>query len=277
MKKISCDLAKDLMIPYLDGICSDEGKNLVDRHLDQCDECKAFLESISSKETYRELYELNHLKKMNIMMKLRMLMTFLVPFILSICVYNTVKDYIKPDGTTGVFHVFGTEGVLPVQLFYLTAMPVLMLCFSFAFSDVRKIKIRKIKIPAVISASALLFITALESYIIADSGYSGPLDIQMCCKAVMFTEAAVLVLYSLCEKRKISFLHQSIAWLGLNIAVMFYSVLTWMTDTKTCVFRMIFGLTSLIIEFLVINLIVRIKVGKKLIKNKITFMNGNYY
>ena len=149
MKEISCDIAKDLMIPYLDGICSDEGRNLVDRHLEQCSECRAFLESISSKETCREQHELKHLKKMNIMMKLRMLMVFFIPFILSVVAYNSnlVKGSIKADGSA----IAGADGMLPVQLFYLIEMPVLMLCFAFAFSDIKKLKFSKIKIPEVIS------------------------------------------------------------------------------------------------------------------------------
>ena len=164
MKEISCDIAKDLMIPYLDGICSDEGRNLVDRHLEQCSECRAFLESISSKETCREQHELKHLKKMNIMMKLRMLMVFFIPFILSVVAYNSnlVKGSIKADGSA----IAGADGMLPVQLFYLIEMPVLMLCFAFAFSDIKKLKFSKIKIPALISVSVLLFII-LSSNILA--------------------------------------------------------------------------------------------------------------
>lgn len=262
MKKISCDIAKDLMIPYLDGICSDEGRNLVDRHLEQCGECRAFLESISSKETCREQHELNHLKKMNIMMKLRMMMVFFIPFILSAVAYNSnlVKGYIKADGSASV----GTDGVLPVQLFYLIEMPVLMLCFAFAFSDVKKIKFSKIKIPAVISVLALLFITSLESCIIIFRDYSCPLNVPLCCRAAAFTEAAVLVLYSLFEKRKTSFLFQSAAWLGINTAMMFNSVLYWLADRETFEFRMIFGLVSLIAEFLIINLTVWLKNRGKL-------------
>ncbi len=261
MKEISCDIAKDLMIPYLDGICSDEGRNLVDRHLEQCSECRAFLESISSKETCREQHELKHLKKMNIMMKLRMLMVFFIPFILSVVAYNSnlVKGSIKADGSA----IAGADGMLPVQLFYLIEMPVLMLCFAFAFSDIKKLKFSKIKIPALISVSVLLFITVLESFIIIFRDYSCPVNVIWCCKAAAYTEAAVLVLYSLCEKRKISFLYQSTAWLGINMAMMFYSVLNWLTDRETFEFRMIFGLVSLIAEFLVINLIVWLKNEKK--------------
>ena len=41
--KISCEIIKDLLPLYQDGICSDESRKLIEEHLQSCDECKEIL------------------------------------------------------------------------------------------------------------------------------------------------------------------------------------------------------------------------------------------
>lgn len=40
---ISCEVIKDLLPLYHDGVCSDESKTTVDEHLAHCEKCKAEL------------------------------------------------------------------------------------------------------------------------------------------------------------------------------------------------------------------------------------------
>ena len=47
--KISCDIIKDLLPLYVDGVCSDESKILVSEHLDGCEECSKEYKSLMSK------------------------------------------------------------------------------------------------------------------------------------------------------------------------------------------------------------------------------------
>jgi predicted anti-sigma-YlaC factor YlaD len=44
--KTSCEIIKDLLPLYYDGVCSNESKTLVEEHLAECDNCKAELSSM---------------------------------------------------------------------------------------------------------------------------------------------------------------------------------------------------------------------------------------
>jgi len=45
--KISCEIIKDLLPLYYDRVCSNESRGLVDGHLNECDNCKSELQSMS--------------------------------------------------------------------------------------------------------------------------------------------------------------------------------------------------------------------------------------
>ena len=44
MEKISCSIAKDLLPLYIEGILSEETAQVVEMHLQTCENCKRFLE-----------------------------------------------------------------------------------------------------------------------------------------------------------------------------------------------------------------------------------------
>ena len=44
--KISCEIIKDLLPLYHDGVCSNETQVMVEEHLTSCDNCKAELQAI---------------------------------------------------------------------------------------------------------------------------------------------------------------------------------------------------------------------------------------
>jgi len=44
--KISCDIIKDLLPLYHDGVCSSDSKMMVEEHLAYCDSCKAELQAM---------------------------------------------------------------------------------------------------------------------------------------------------------------------------------------------------------------------------------------
>jgi predicted anti-sigma-YlaC factor YlaD len=39
--KVSCEIIKDLLPLYHDGVCSDDSRVMIDKHLLDCDNCKA--------------------------------------------------------------------------------------------------------------------------------------------------------------------------------------------------------------------------------------------
>ncbi|APM37430.1 zf-HC2 domain-containing protein [Clostridium kluyveri] len=44
--KISCEIIKDLLPLYLDGVCSNDSKALIEEHLAECDNCKTELQTM---------------------------------------------------------------------------------------------------------------------------------------------------------------------------------------------------------------------------------------
>ncbi|MCD3418819.1 zf-HC2 domain-containing protein [Streptococcus equi subsp. zooepidemicus] len=79
--KISCEVIKDLLPLYQDGICSDESRKIVEEHLQSCDECRELLDNMNqtidvsgNMDKYEEIADLKKLsKKWNRKMILSML------------------------------------------------------------------------------------------------------------------------------------------------------------------------------------------------------------
>ena len=46
MTKVSCEIIKDMLPLYYDGVCSDDSKKMVEEHISKCDNCKMELEKI---------------------------------------------------------------------------------------------------------------------------------------------------------------------------------------------------------------------------------------
>lgn len=45
--KIACEIIKDLLPLYQDGVCSKESKAIVEEHMAECDNCKAELDAMN--------------------------------------------------------------------------------------------------------------------------------------------------------------------------------------------------------------------------------------
>ncbi len=65
MKKIECDIYRDLFPNYIKDKISDTTKKFVDNHLNECTSCKSIFDDMSNneKEENIELGEINVLKK----------------------------------------------------------------------------------------------------------------------------------------------------------------------------------------------------------------------
>ena len=44
MKDISCDVIRDLIPLYIDDICSEQSKRLIEDHIDECENCRKALD-----------------------------------------------------------------------------------------------------------------------------------------------------------------------------------------------------------------------------------------
>lgn len=56
--KITCEVIKDLLPLYHDGVCSDDSKRMIEEHITECSECKKNLEGMDS-----EIYIQTHIEE----------------------------------------------------------------------------------------------------------------------------------------------------------------------------------------------------------------------
>lgn len=67
--KISCEIIKDLLPLYHDGVCSNDSRTLVAEHLAHCDSCKAELQvmndELSLTDTKKNLNEAETVKRLS--------------------------------------------------------------------------------------------------------------------------------------------------------------------------------------------------------------------
>ena len=54
MSRISCNVNKDLLPLYVDDVCSEESKDLVEEHLSECGECQNYYEALKEENAREE-------------------------------------------------------------------------------------------------------------------------------------------------------------------------------------------------------------------------------
>ncbi len=54
MSRVNCDIVRDLLPSYLDGICSESSRKAVEQHTSECRECQASLERLKILPVMRE-------------------------------------------------------------------------------------------------------------------------------------------------------------------------------------------------------------------------------
>ena len=46
LRKVSCEIIKDMLPLYYDSVCSDDSKRMVEEHLSECNNCKVEFKKI---------------------------------------------------------------------------------------------------------------------------------------------------------------------------------------------------------------------------------------
>lgn len=93
MEQTKCDIVMDLLPLYVDGVCSEESKKIVEEHLKHCEECKQFLENMQtevnvSKDTKQRETDIRILKKM----KKRIWIERLVLSVVVVCIAIVIES-----------------------------------------------------------------------------------------------------------------------------------------------------------------------------------------
>lgn len=121
MSEWNCDVIRDLLPSYLDGICSDASKKIVDAHLKQCNACRDLVEQMQetafvSEGAQRE--EIDYMRKVRRQFANRSRLVFaLFAFVLAAGLGILLLHY----------------GDVPMELFYVV-QPVLTVSAYLAFS-----------------------------------------------------------------------------------------------------------------------------------------------
>ncbi len=99
---INCNIIKDLLPSYIDNICSEETKQLVEEHLKECEKCKEYLESMKSKISVSGIDEKKAIKIFSKEIKKKRLVAIILSIVITlifviVCwIIFGKKDFIMP-------------------------------------------------------------------------------------------------------------------------------------------------------------------------------------
>lgn len=144
MNNLDCNVIKDLMPSYIDGICSENSKVLVEDHLLGCKDCKKIVEMMKQTEIVANktnIKEIDYMKKVKkyFINKNIIILCLLIGFVVT--------------GTTIVISYYGN---VPLGLYYVI-LPVLMLGSYFVLSH-HTVKKTKSKWKVIIGSLSMAFI-----------------------------------------------------------------------------------------------------------------------
>ncbi|GBF75676.1 hypothetical protein PA598K_04097 [Paenibacillus sp. 598K] len=88
--KISCEIIRDLLPLYHDGVCSNDSKALVEEHLAYCDSCRADLEAMTQRlplnDAKQNMYEAEAVKNLSIRWKKGMMKSLVKGSLLTLAI-----------------------------------------------------------------------------------------------------------------------------------------------------------------------------------------------
>lgn len=248
MNRISCDVTRDLLASYLDGICSEESKGLVEEHLQECDSCKRFVEQVREQDLEKDAVKVDYLKRVRRFVKIRAWLGVALALMMAFAGHPHIL-YQPLD-----------------QLLYYIVMPILMLISAVMFMDSSKESVpskREWILPllgfALICAALILKVMELGflSEKIAPPRPMtdmGPwLELRYTCIAVL---SAVLLIISFLEskgRKSVFIISQNIAWLGMNLALSCDVLLYHMEDFPTIKSHFWDNIIILVLEFVVMT------------------------
>ena len=92
--KISCEIIKDLLPLYHDGVCSDDSRAMIEEHLLECGSCKTELQAMDeaffTNNKDQNLHEAEAIKKLSRRWKKGMLKSLLKGVLISIIVIAAI-------------------------------------------------------------------------------------------------------------------------------------------------------------------------------------------
>lgn len=248
MSKISCDVTRDLLASYLDGICSEESRGLVEEHLRECAACKQFVEQIREQDLGKDAVKVDFFKRMRRSV--------------------TIRSWLGVALTLAMAFI-GHPGILyqPLDLlFYYIAMPMLMLISAIVSVDSSKESLPSKREWILPFLGFALVCAALILHAIAFGIFSGKMapprpvdDIgawfewRYTCIAVLSATLLILSFLRLKGRKSVFIVSQNIAWLGMNLALSCDTSLYHVADLSVTKSYFWNNLMILVLEFVVMT------------------------
>lgn len=255
MSRISCNVTKDLLASYLDKICSEESRELVEEHLQECPSCREFLNQLHEQDLGKSAPKLDYLKKVHYYMNARSLLGIVILLVV-----------ISIGKFTGNYFKLGTN------IYYYVTMPILMLTYAFVMEGDRE---RSIPVKGEWFAPAVSLMIVGAAVYVSYRAMKLVLDIPKLCfvpvsqirsmgprlsRLALFVSVAAIVLlvllFVLNKRRKCVFLFsQNLTWLGMYLALSFQDFLHNMSEPVTVTEEFLRNMGILAGEFVVVTLL----------------------
>lgn len=246
MSKISCDVTKDLLASYLDGICSEESKGLVEEHLQDCDSCKRFVEQVREQDLGKDAVKVDYLKQVRRSVKIRAWQGVALAFAMAFAGHPQI--------------LYQPFRLMP----YYIAMPILMLISAIMFMDSSKESLPSKKewiIPLLGFAliCAILILKVIELCITSEKiapprpmvDMGAWLELRYTCIVVLSAVLLIMSFLRLNGRKSVFIISQNIAWLGMNLALSCDKLLYYMEDVTTIQRHVWDNIVILVLEFVV--------------------------
>ncbi|MDE6312287.1 MAG: zf-HC2 domain-containing protein [Lachnospiraceae bacterium] len=229
--KISCNVVKDLLTGYLEGICSEETKELVEEHLNQCEECRTFTRQIAETDCLEkgERETINYMKKIQWEMNIRAVL----PLVFALVILVPVAIYSKSN-----------YGVVPLPLYYLE-MPVLMIAsFMGFFTESNQSQRGKTeKVLGILAVLLVCYLPLVE--LIFEAGVrknSYPLGLEaeqvgsfLQGQVLLSLFCGIVILVTVWvrswQRKRFMLLTQNLAWLAIHVALSYSTMLHRLDST----------------------------------------------
>lgn len=117
MKK-ECEIVQDLLFGYVDGTLKNASKELVDKHLVECDECRMLLNELKGdkKVETEDTQEIDYLKKIKHKINKKTVIITIVSILLAIIVVLNIIVYLNYRDYAEEMEIFFNENVTEKEL-----------------------------------------------------------------------------------------------------------------------------------------------------------------
>lgn len=103
--KISCEIIRDLLPLYHDGVCSNESRQMIEEHLSECKDCRAELKAMDDilviPDTRKNLADAEAVKKLSKMWKHSLMKSMMCGAFIAFLVNNIAWVYLWFINNTG--------------------------------------------------------------------------------------------------------------------------------------------------------------------------------